>query len=90
VRNGFGEGRMVSAYQAVNLGMADRVGTLDETINQLFNKNVAPAKAQASTSVITSIELASSEPVQSSFESVSNEQTIREAQALRDYVQLYK
>lgn len=37
VRNGFGEGRVVSADQAVQLGMADRVGTLDETINRLLN-----------------------------------------------------
>lgn len=35
VRNGFGEGRMVGARQAVELGMADRVGTMDETIHQL-------------------------------------------------------
>jgi signal peptide peptidase SppA len=28
-RNGFGQGRMVSALEAVRLGMADRVGTLD-------------------------------------------------------------
>lgn len=35
VRNGFGEGRVVGARQAVKLGMADRVDTLDETVNQL-------------------------------------------------------
>jgi ClpP class serine protease len=35
VRNGFGEGRVVSARQAVKLGMADRIGTLEETIGQL-------------------------------------------------------
>lgn len=39
VRNGFGEGRVVSARQAVELGMADRVATLDETINGLLNGN---------------------------------------------------
>jgi capsid assembly protease len=32
VRGGFGEGRMVSAKDAVSLGMADRVGTLDEVL----------------------------------------------------------
>ncbi|WP_109808412.1 S49 family peptidase [Sphingosinithalassobacter portus] len=32
VRNGFGEGRMVSASQAVKLGMADRIGTMAETL----------------------------------------------------------
>jgi len=35
VRNGFGEGRVVWARQAIKTGMADRVGTLDETVYQL-------------------------------------------------------
>lgn len=35
VRNGFGEGRMVRAKAAVEAGMADRVATLDETIQRL-------------------------------------------------------
>ncbi len=35
VRNGFGQGRMVSAHEAVSQGMADRVATLDETITRL-------------------------------------------------------
>jgi capsid assembly protease len=35
VRGGFGEGRVVGAKEAVRLGMADRVGTLDETIDRL-------------------------------------------------------
>lgn len=35
VRNGFGEGRMVAAKDAVAQGMADRVGTLDETVQRL-------------------------------------------------------
>lgn len=37
VRNGFGEGRMVPASDAVRLGMADRVGTFEETADQLVN-----------------------------------------------------
>lgn len=37
VRNGFGEGRVVGAHQAVELGMADRVGTLEETIDRLLS-----------------------------------------------------
>jgi len=36
VRYGFGEGRVVSAEQAVSLGMADRVGTLEETVSRYF------------------------------------------------------
>ena len=47
VRNGFGEGRVVSAKQAVELGMADRIGTLDYVINQLLNNSTTPATTQA-------------------------------------------
>lgn len=36
VRQGFGEGRTVGAKQAVSLGMADRVATLDETVGRLL------------------------------------------------------
>jgi len=35
VRNGFGEGRSVGARKAIQLGMADRVETLEETIDRL-------------------------------------------------------
>lgn len=35
VRNGFGEGRVVTAAQAVSLGMADRVGTFGEVVQRL-------------------------------------------------------
>ncbi|MGH7875743.1 MAG: S49 family peptidase, partial [Candidatus Binatia bacterium] len=35
VKNGFGQGRMVGAQDAVQLGMADRVATLEETIQRL-------------------------------------------------------
>lgn len=41
VRNGFGEGRVVSAPEAVNLGMADRMGTLEDVVNGLLNSNVS-------------------------------------------------
>lgn len=35
VREGFGEGRMVRAQQAVKEGMADRIGTMSETLQRL-------------------------------------------------------
>lgn len=35
VRDGYGEGRVVTAKKAVQMGMADRVATLDETIARL-------------------------------------------------------
>lgn len=38
VRNGFGEGRVVGAKQAVSLGMADRVETLDNVISRLVKQ----------------------------------------------------
>jgi signal peptide peptidase SppA len=51
VRGGFGEGRVVGAKQAVNLGMADRIGTLEETIARLQRggvrgSNNPPAKGE--------------------------------------------
>lgn len=36
VQGGFGEGRVVGAKEAVRLGMADRVGTLEETLERLM------------------------------------------------------
>jgi signal peptide peptidase SppA len=44
---GFGEGRVVGAQQAVRLGMADRVATIDEVINglQADNSKRKPIKA---------------------------------------------
>lgn len=44
VVDGFGEGRLVSAEQAVRLGMADRVATIDQVINQLQTDS-SPRKA---------------------------------------------
>lgn len=70
VRNGFGEGRMVGARQAVELGMADQVGTLEETIGRLFNGNIPPAAASSKRLLTDDME--------------------REAQSLRDYVQIFK
>lgn len=38
VVNGFGEGRVVGAEQAVELGMADRVATIDEVISGMVSR----------------------------------------------------
>lgn len=46
VRNGFGEGRVVGAREAVRLGMADRVATLEETIAR-FAGGGRPSKKAA-------------------------------------------
>lgn len=42
VRSGFGEGRVVGARQALELGMADRIGTLAETITRLARSTTGP------------------------------------------------
>jgi signal peptide peptidase SppA len=45
VQNGFGEGRMVSAQQAVKEGMADRVATMDQTLSRLGARSGAQKAA---------------------------------------------
>lgn len=77
VRDGFGEGRMVGADQAVALGMADRVGTLEETIASMLGKLTAPAVMQAET-VTLPTEADSSDHARAEFE--------RKAQSLRERV----
>jgi signal peptide peptidase SppA len=78
VRNGFGEGRMVNAEQAVELGMADRVGTLDETISRLLGVGALPSSMQANQSVNLPLASDSSDPAAAEKE--------RQAQSLRDRV----
>ena len=41
VRNEFGEGRLVGAREAVRLGMADRIGTLEEVVAQLLTGRIS-------------------------------------------------
>lgn len=47
VRGGFGEGRMVGAEEAVRVGMADRIATLDQTLTRLQGKPKGKAPRQA-------------------------------------------
>jgi signal peptide peptidase SppA len=47
VRDGFGQGGMVDAEPAVAEGMADRVGTLEETLNRFGASQYKPAPAKA-------------------------------------------
>lgn len=50
VRNGFGEGRVVQAKEAVQLGMADRVATMDDVIGELIaGRDLGALAARAST-----------------------------------------
>lgn len=45
VRNGFGEGRVMGAKEAVKLGMADRVATMDDVLRGLLNGEAVGATA---------------------------------------------
>lgn len=47
VRNGFGEGRMIMSAEAQELGMVDRIATLDETILRLAKSASRSANARA-------------------------------------------
>ncbi len=55
VRNGFGQGRMVGAEAAVREGMADRVGTLEQTLARLGTPGGSSGRRSASASVPWSI-----------------------------------
>ena len=44
VRNGFGEGRVVRAENAVELGMADRIGTLEGEIQRLTKRQTTQTR----------------------------------------------
>jgi HK97 family phage major capsid protein len=48
VRSGFGEGRVVSAQDALALGMVDRIATLDQTISSLLGAPASQITARAS------------------------------------------
>jgi signal peptide peptidase SppA len=45
VRDGFGQGDMVSAEQAVSEGMADRIGSLEETLQRFGASQFQPTKS---------------------------------------------
>lgn len=51
VRNGYGEGRLVLASDAVKSGMADKVATMDDTLAR-FGVSTAPAAAQRISSLV--------------------------------------
>lgn len=48
VRNGFGEGRVVGSRKAIELGMADRVGTLESEIERMLRARRQTNGARAS------------------------------------------
>jgi len=81
VRQGFGEGRVVGAKQAVRLGMADRIETMEETISRLFDQmnGASPVQKGASAEQVNLTPQAdSSDPARAEIE--------RQAQSLRERV----
>ncbi len=69
VRNGFGEGRVVGSRQAIELGMADRMGTLEETIDRLLS----PAAPLSSQSALTEEEELEAESLRQRVQSILKE-----------------
>lgn len=55
VRDGYGEGRMVLAKQAVTAGMADRVDTFDGTVSRLMAGKVARRSVRAEASLLNEL-----------------------------------
>jgi capsid assembly protease len=51
VKNGFGEGRMVLAQDAVKAGMADGVATLDQTVTRLLGRGTSKSLSAAQRSL---------------------------------------
>lgn len=63
VRDGFGEGRMATAEDAVALGMADRVATFEETVAELVATGGRPSLSARATRVALQ-SAASTEPAE--------------------------
>lgn len=55
VRNGFGEGRVVSAKDSVSLGMSDAVGSLEGTVQALLGTRIAAFEPTTFTSSAPSL-----------------------------------
>ncbi|HAE59753.1 MAG TPA: peptidase S49 [Anaerolineae bacterium] len=79
VRSGFGEGRMVSARKAVEMGMADRVDTLNGTLSRLLGTSEFATKTIRAENLENQV--ASSAPLSD---------LAHQAKRLRDYVQIHK
>lgn len=71
VRNNFGEGRTVGARQSVNLGMADRVSTLEETISRLLQNSPS---ARRSSDAARAEELRKAQSLRASVDQILNKE----------------
>lgn len=91
VRSDFGEGRMVRAREAVKLGMADRIGTLEETVNALLNRTETTQPSGAGSAAVTNTNVnVTDERPASSTDAATGDDTAHEAKRLRDYLDVYK
>jgi signal peptide peptidase SppA len=83
VRNGYGEGRLISAQQALRIGMADRMETLEQTVARLFQQMVGgvPVKRRGLSS-----ESVNPTPGTESSDLQQAAELNREAQSLRERV----
>lgn len=89
VRNDFGEGRMLTAKQAVAVGMADRIGTLEDTVKTLLEKGNTPlASAPRADATEQNVTVSVEDPA-SSTEPEAEGETAHEAQRLRDFLDVY-
>lgn len=55
VKNGYGEGRSVTAKRAVELGMADRVATLEQLLEELGVRRSSTSAGRSATGTSTSV-----------------------------------
>lgn len=85
VRDGFGQGRMVGSRKALELGMADRIATLDETVNGLLGISNTQG-AQASVIVPDELQLRLNAEETSQEPEPVNDVIETQAQCLRDEV----
>jgi len=87
VRDGYGQGRVVSAADAVKAGMADRVATFDDTVARMM-RGTAPARRAALEGA--TVERVALEPGDRLLVYLSNEHpTLEQVAAIRDAVEAW-
>lgn len=97
VRNGFGQGRVVSARQAVAMGMADRVATMDEVLTGLLNGYIPASRQSNHVNTPAALlndaageETATPEPAAETSEPPQAKVDPAQVEKLRNYLKVYK
>jgi signal peptide peptidase SppA len=62
VRNGYGEGRVLTAAAAVEANLVDRIGTLDDEVERLRKKRSSAARAESETASVSAQDQSISDP----------------------------